>query len=798
MKATLLSLHAGQTGKLIFNITAPEGADTALNGALAVKGKAVPMDTSVPGRVYIPPVAVGCWPYEIRCGGVTVLHGELDVAPSPLGNMGGEVVWQVDADLNQPLAVVNIIQNPGPAGRDGRDGKSAYELWLDAGHVGSLDDFLNSLQGTTGQDGAPGKDGEAPTAEDVAAALLPMISAELAYEGPAAANNWHANYFMLGENYLPQGTALVELGYRVRFDSLSGCTTDPVYLGVWERAETGDDWEPRGVSLNTQVQALSTDMLWQFDPAAVRLSGRPIRCCLMATREDGWRTDLTMGLRVTDTTAANTAIVYNDQTWQKIPKYFLRGYKPVDLSGGPYAPASHVSDTTAHLTAEEHSKLTTLLQNGSNSGGSNSGGGNSGDGNFEDTGHILGGTAEDSTCTATGSGAQASVYRSTATGFGAQASSSYATATGSGAIASSPSSTATGQCAEASGIYATATGYYAFASGFCSTATGPSAKAYGTSSTATGTAAIASGSHSTATGASAQANGDYSTASGYKALAEKGEHVLRAGDRENYTSLKIASPYSEVSKSMLDNESGLGFSENGRDWRYIKLAALFDLVESGGSGGGGAIEVTQTYDPASDAALSGKAVAEALQQFRQTLAGEGLIATTREIEALNTPAGYVFRINNISRVYLSLTGTNNSTITKNGGLLVAGVKLLVMAGLWNMRVDDPQSWSPIMSVSKTAASSLSKSLEQTTPDYPVEEGLYVTGKIVDIQEMWDDYWVLEISFDKPIIVSTSEYLTLGASDPFSMESCITMNAFCYTSDRKLQRMGMYYTFIVRE
>jgi hypothetical protein len=39
---------------------------------------------------------------------------------------------------------------------DGADGKSAYQLWLDEGNVGTLAEFLESLHGTDGTDGQPG------------------------------------------------------------------------------------------------------------------------------------------------------------------------------------------------------------------------------------------------------------------------------------------------------------------------------------------------------------------------------------------------------------------------------------------------------------------------------------------------------------------------------------------------------------------------------------------------------------------------------------------------------------------
>lgn len=47
----------------------------------------------------------------------------------------------------------------GPAGQDGVDGKSAYQIWLDAGNTGSEQDFLNSLKGKDGTEGAAGQDG---------------------------------------------------------------------------------------------------------------------------------------------------------------------------------------------------------------------------------------------------------------------------------------------------------------------------------------------------------------------------------------------------------------------------------------------------------------------------------------------------------------------------------------------------------------------------------------------------------------------------------------------------------------
>ncbi len=48
---------------------------------------------------------------------------------------------------------------PGSPGAPGAPGKSAYDLWLDAGNVGTEADFFASLKGDKGDPGAPGTGG---------------------------------------------------------------------------------------------------------------------------------------------------------------------------------------------------------------------------------------------------------------------------------------------------------------------------------------------------------------------------------------------------------------------------------------------------------------------------------------------------------------------------------------------------------------------------------------------------------------------------------------------------------------
>lgn len=49
--------------------------------------------------------------------------------------------------------------NVGPQGPKGDTGKSAYQVWLDAGHSGTETDFINSLKGAKGDTGSQGPKG---------------------------------------------------------------------------------------------------------------------------------------------------------------------------------------------------------------------------------------------------------------------------------------------------------------------------------------------------------------------------------------------------------------------------------------------------------------------------------------------------------------------------------------------------------------------------------------------------------------------------------------------------------------
>lgn len=64
---------------------------------------------------------------------------------------------EIHASQEEKDAMRNLAANPP---RDGANGKSAYQLWLDEGNQGDISAFLASLKGDPGQNGSPGKDAQ--------------------------------------------------------------------------------------------------------------------------------------------------------------------------------------------------------------------------------------------------------------------------------------------------------------------------------------------------------------------------------------------------------------------------------------------------------------------------------------------------------------------------------------------------------------------------------------------------------------------------------------------------------------
>lgn len=77
----------------------------------------------------------------------------------------------------QKLEIVKLDGVKGDRGEDGQDGKSAYQIWLDEGHSGTEEDFLNSLQGERGPQGPAGPQGDRGPA-GITPPVIPLVAGE--------------------------------------------------------------------------------------------------------------------------------------------------------------------------------------------------------------------------------------------------------------------------------------------------------------------------------------------------------------------------------------------------------------------------------------------------------------------------------------------------------------------------------------------------------------------------------------------------------------------------------------------
>lgn len=82
--------------------------------------------------------------------------GSSSKAWKPTIDENGNISWEMD-ESDTPPESQNIKGPQGAPGGDGDDGKSAYEIAVDNGFVGTEEQWLESLKG---QDGAPGADGQ--------------------------------------------------------------------------------------------------------------------------------------------------------------------------------------------------------------------------------------------------------------------------------------------------------------------------------------------------------------------------------------------------------------------------------------------------------------------------------------------------------------------------------------------------------------------------------------------------------------------------------------------------------------
>lgn len=536
---------AGVKTRFLCTIT---GQNATLAGYVMVDGERYAMELSQGDTLTAPSTPPGDYLYEIRCGGATVVWGHLCARPSAFPPAEDVTNIGINAEMDAETVVsLSIIFQDGPPGKDGKDGEPGPQ-----GIPGPQGE-----RGEKGEQGEKGDPGESPAADEVARQIVPLLASEVELIGPDAPTNTNTNYFSLGSAYLEPGVVLKEFGYRIKSNADNGMCEQPVYLGVWELSEDGVSWVKLGASSNTQAQVINTDILWAFELGEVKLSGRPLRFCLLSAREEGWRTNLLMGVRCVATTEADTYVYPNGNETAFVVKYTLRGYKTLAEKGdkgdtgeqgtkgesgeqGPQGVPGQDGESAYQIAVrngyngDETAWLASLKGDKGDKGDPGEGGGE-GDGTHA-------GEGQDSIVI--GKNAQATGRNSIATGYGAQA--------------TGRNSTATGYNAQATEENSTAMGHNARATGKGSTAMGRNAQARGTGSFAIG---------------------DYSytddSGTGILTVSYDG-----SGTDGSLTALILIGANSPKANELLDGEAGLAYYATAIDYsNVIKLSKLFALVK---------------------------------------------------------------------------------------------------------------------------------------------------------------------------------------------------------------------------
>ena len=367
-KTTNLAVYAGQ--RVHFNLTiSPDGHEAPV-GALVIPG-AEPLAMEVSGdQLVTPELAPGLYLYEIRCQGVTVLSGHVNVYPSPLSEHPGTVTLNGAADISGPLVQCEVsLGETGPAGADGL---SAYEIWLAAGNSGTETDFLASLVGPQGAKGDPGSiDNIDQAVGDVlSTALQPAVTSAVGEAitilGEAETRrtcsgtlNADARWIDLDPYHVTAGR-LQSIMLPCRWTNSSNMTLDPVYLIV-EQCRSDGTWVRIGSSQNAITQSVAGQGIWLFNDVPIDQLPTRIGCHVNPDGVIG--KDYALGIRV----ATSPDGQVNSYYWGGARNYLT----VVEITTVPtidkFASAEHVADAVAHLTTDEHTALTNLLISGGGS-----------------------------------------------------------------------------------------------------------------------------------------------------------------------------------------------------------------------------------------------------------------------------------------------------------------------------------------------------------------------------------------------------------------------------------------------
>ena len=247
-------------------------------------------------------------------------------------------------------------------------GLSAYDIAVANGFVGTEAAWLASLKGERGSKGEPGEPGiqgvqgepgEVDPA-DVDAAVHKALYEEQYKTHTSAVGTTDINcrWAQLSLAHCPPGGNLKSVTIPCRSTNSSDMTTAASYLGIFEEDASGN-FVHLATSVNTVAQKVGQDSIWQFEETA--LSGTKIRLCLMGSRTE---------------TALNTALVlcgrglnkdtdgcYLINTSGSNENYLIAATFTLGIPGALFTPASHETNTTLHLSEDEHAGLAQLLAN---------------------------------------------------------------------------------------------------------------------------------------------------------------------------------------------------------------------------------------------------------------------------------------------------------------------------------------------------------------------------------------------------------------------------------------------------
>lgn len=362
MNRDMFSLRYGQTGRMEFRIVTETGTAPELRGALMVDGRAVRLVPSGAAALLVPVVPPGVYLMEVRCGGATVLYSELEVKPSPLppGDEAGVVQWTVNADLTQPLAVVEVHLHEGPQGERGAQGERGEQ-----GPQGE--------KGERGEQGPQGEKGDAfkfsdLTEEQRAELAQPALDAldalteerETVVELYASAGEkrfFAGNYVVISGARVPGGELLRVVSTAMPSNIMpDGSAAGTQLLVLEQRESAGAAWREVGRSVAKVGEEELAEVpqpvpVWEFTGCEL-IEGQDLR--IRSENEAGAVVPCFIySFSVDD----EGCCVYDNSTSSEQPGYLASARFYLIQNVSKYATAGdldkHTADTVAHVTAEE-------------------------------------------------------------------------------------------------------------------------------------------------------------------------------------------------------------------------------------------------------------------------------------------------------------------------------------------------------------------------------------------------------------------------------------------------------------